>query len=540
MPSRRPSSPILFTAIAATAVMLPWAIYGLPGERSDTPTPDQTTALVEQPLVDLPAGDSVREVSQPTPFSMIALTGADLTGTSARVRAKRDDGSWGPWYDVENAESHATDETSTAGPRGTEPVFVGDTTAVQIAITRPEVPPAPPQPKPDDSLGYRPVNVAQPLGQNLTAVLITPPKAPANLGLPLPTAAITPGMPPNVISRAQWGADESMRCAPPRYDERVRAAVVHHTAGNNDYGPQDSANIVRAIYAYHTRTLGWCDIAYHSLVDKYGQVFEGRFGGMDRPVEGSHTGGFNLDTWSVAMIGTFDVTPPPPIQLRTVGRLLGWRLSLDHVDPLGTVVLRSAGGSFTHFALGSTPTLPTIFTHRDVGITDCPGNAAYAAMPRIRDIAARFNEPPGPEELAESLEGGAIHARWQQMGAMTGPLGAPTSPEAAGQDATRYVRFERGAMYWSPGTGAAPVTGAIYEAWASLGFERGALGLPTSAEIQEPQWIVQNFQHGTLNFDRESGRVTRVLDGIAELLPPPNTNGMPVQMERFTPPANVP
>ena len=111
MPSRRPSSPILFTAIAATAVMLPWAIYGLPGERSDTPTPDQTTALVEQPLVDLPAGDSVREVSQPTPFSMIALTGADLTGTSARVRAKRDDGSWGPWYDVENAESHATDET---------------------------------------------------------------------------------------------------------------------------------------------------------------------------------------------------------------------------------------------------------------------------------------------------------------------------------------------------------------------------------------------------------------------------------------------
>ena len=64
-------------------------------------------------------------------------------------------------------------------------------------------------------------------------------------------------------------------------------------------------------------------------------------------------------------------------------------------------MLPSAGGSFTKFPFGATPTLPTIFTHRDVGITDCPGNAAYAAMDQIRDIAARFNDPPGPEDLVE-------------------------------------------------------------------------------------------------------------------------------------------
>ena len=97
--------------------------------------------------------------------------------------------------------------------------------------------------------------------------------------------------------------------------------------------PQDSAGIVRSIYEYHTRTLGWCDIAYNALVDKYGQVFEGRAGGMDKPVEGAHTGGFNQNTWGVAMIGNFDVVPPTPIQLRTTGRLLGWRLGMDHVDP---------------------------------------------------------------------------------------------------------------------------------------------------------------------------------------------------------------
>lgn len=64
--------------------------------------------------------------------------------------------------------------------------------------------------------------------------------------------------------------------------------MVHHTAGSNNYSPYDSAAIIRAIYAYHTKTLKWCDIAYNVLVDKYGQIFEGRFGGITNNVQG-HT-----------------------------------------------------------------------------------------------------------------------------------------------------------------------------------------------------------------------------------------------------------
>src|SRR6202030_4315110 len=108
-----------------------------------------------------------------------------------------------------------------------------------------------------------------------------------------------------------------------------------------------------------------------------------------------------------------------PIQLRTTARLIGWRLGLDHLDARGTGVLPSAGRSFTKFPLGATRPLPTIFTHRDVGNTDCPGNAAYAAMDHLRDIAARFNEPPGPQDLADEMRGGAILARWDSMGGMT-------------------------------------------------------------------------------------------------------------------------
>jgi uncharacterized protein with LGFP repeats len=235
------------------------------------------------------------------------------------------------------------------------------------------------------------------------------------------------------------------------------------------------------------------------------------------------------------MMGNFDDVPPTPVQLRNTARLLGWRLGLDHVNPLGSVVLASDGSSFSKFPLGAAPTLPTIFTHRDVGKTDCPGNAAYAVMGQIRDIAARFNAPPGPADLAETMRGGAIFARWESIGGMNGYLGAPTSPEASGEGPTRYATFDHGAIYWSPTSGAEPLTGAIYQAWGALGFERGALGLPTSGEIQEPQWIVQNFQHGTLNFDREKSTITRVIDGVPVELPPPASDSVPIQLERFKP-----
>lgn len=538
MPSVRAVPSLLLSAVLATVLLLPWAVNGL--DPAPAPRVDPLL-LVEKRLDGIGGGETIRDVTQEHPFSMVALTSNDLTATSVRVRAQKADGTWGPWYDADPLEGMGDDAAAASeAPRGTDPVFVGRTTHVQIAVTRPPTA-TPSTAGPPDSgtegkpnLGYVPANVEQPTVPDFNAVLISPPQSPVDVG-GLPTAATVPGQAPVVIPRAGWGADEALRCGKTEYDSGVRAAVVHHTAGSNDYAPEDSAGIVRSIYEYHTRTLGWCDMAYNALVDKYGQVFEGRAGGLSRPVEGAHTGGFNKDTWGVAMMGDFETVPPTPIQLRTTGRLLGWRLGLDHVNPKGTVVLTSDGSSYTHFPRGATPTLPTIFAHRDVGNTECPGNAAYALMDLLRDTAAKFDTAPGPPSLVDSLRGGAIFTKWTSMGGEASPLGAPKSPEAQGENGARYVNFTSGAMYWSPTSGAAPITGAIYDAWADLGFERGALGLPTSGEISEPLWIVQNFQHGTLNFDRETGRVTRVIDGVAIELPKHEHPGPPVQLERFTP-----
>ena len=549
MSSRRRAPTILLTAVVATVVLLPLALD--PRDTGDPP-PTAAPRLTVQPLPVLPPGRTIREITQPEPFSLVALTGRDLTGTSAQVRARRPDGSWSPWYTAEHQAENQVDPHDDAadsrpGPRvgsdGTEPVFVGSTTTVQIAITRPEgLPSTPPLgaangPASKPNLGYIPATAEQPFAQHVSAVLISPPKAPIDPHWTPPAAVTAPGQPPNIIPRSHWGAGAS-RCGGPPPGGRIRAAVIHHTAGSNDYAPEDSAQIVRSIHAYHTRTLGWCDIGYNALVDKYGQVFEGRAGGIANPVQGTHAGGFNRETWGVSMIGTFDHTPPPPVQVNAVGRLLGWRLGLDNDDPRGHVQLASAGGSATFVSRGTTLTLPTIFSHRDVDRTECPGEGGYAVLDEIREIAARFNEPLGPVDVARSLEGTAIHARWQELGGADGVLGAPTAPEAAAEGVARYVTFDRGAMYWSPQTGAQPVTGAIYAAWADLGYERGALGLPTSAEIQEPEWVGQNFQHGTLNFDRARGTITRVIDGIAEELPPPSGDGPPVQLERFSPVVN--
>ena len=117
--------------------------------------------------------------------------------------------------------------------------------------------------------------------------------------------------------------------------------------------------------------------------------------------------------------------------------------------------------------------------------------------------------------------------------AKEGPLGAPTSPEAAGEGDTRYATFEHGAIYWSPASGAEPLGGAIYEAWASLGYERGALGLPTSAEIQEPSGSCRTSSTAPelrpADPQRPAGdRRGDAGDAAASV------DGPPVQLERFS------
>jgi hypothetical protein len=228
----------------------------------------------------------------------------------------------------------------------------------------------------------------------LQAHLITPDLTPTP-GTEPPRAGVATAMTtrPAIVSRAGWGADESLRRAAPDYGDTVKAAFVHHTVQSNSYSPSESAALVRADYLYHVRSRGWNDVGYNFLVDRFGRVFEGRYGGITRPVIGAHAGGFNTNTTGVAMLGTFSASRPPSAMLGALQRLLAWKLDLTHVDPLGKTILVSGGGANVRYPPGRKVYTSTILGHRATSYTDCPGSPTIALLRSIRATVAKIGRP---------------------------------------------------------------------------------------------------------------------------------------------------
>jgi len=193
---------------------------------------------------------------------------------------------------------------------------------------------------------------------------------------------------PPIIPRAGWGANEGLRkCGPDYAEDGLRMAYVHHTVNSNGYAASRSDDLVRGIYAYHVGGRKFCDIAYNFLIDRFGRIFEGRYGGIDQPVIGAHAMGFNTGSTGVAALGTFTSTKAPGGMLRAYKRLLAWRLDVAHLRPTDKAVLTSAGGYAQKFEKGQLVTLPVISGHRDTGYTTCPGAFLYRKLGLIRKAA---------------------------------------------------------------------------------------------------------------------------------------------------------
>ncbi|WP_329581038.1 N-acetylmuramoyl-L-alanine amidase [Streptomyces sp. NBC_01361] len=249
------------------------------------------------------------------------------------------------------------------------------------------------------------------------------PSTSASPSATIPTAPPSTVPEPPITSRAGWGADESLSPDPSEYNPDVKAVFVHHSDGTNDYSCADSAAIVRGIYAYHTQTNGWNDIGYNFLVDKCGTIFEGRKGGVDRPVLGAHTYGWNRESTGIAVLGDHTSTGATNAALTSVARIAAWKLGQYNADPVSTVKL-TAGATQTNyfgtsFTAGSQYTFNRISAHRDGYNTQCPGSSLYGQLPTIRAWASG----PVQDLKVTSLSGagqsgstyytkGAITAKW--------------------------------------------------------------------------------------------------------------------------------
>jgi hypothetical protein len=416
----------------------------------------------------------VRQARSESPLRLVAVTWVGPAPDSVSLRSTDAAGRWGTWTNLDpaGAERDGMAPNDVPGRGGTDPIWVGDRTGVEVRAMR----------------------AGQPVTDQVQVVRIDPGVGSNDEAIGSMGSARGPAA-PKYVTRAQWGADESKASWRPETTPTVRAVTIHHTSESNDYSPAESPAVVRAIFAYHTEKQGWGDIGYNALVDKYGTIFEGRAGGMDKAVVAAHAGGFNRETWGIAMMGNYSTLPPSAATMNSVAALAAWKLGGLYRDPGEQVRLTSSGGGTSRFPKGQTTTVPALFAHRDVGNTACPGDIAYAQMAPLRAKVKALIDESATD----------VRAAWTAQRAM---LGEPTRVESPTVDGTgRRTDFERGSVVWSPRTGAWPVTGAIAEHWRAAGAEGSPLGYPTSAEYDVPTGRQQNFEHGALTWTRGSGTV---------------------------------
>ncbi|MFJ6084003.1 peptidoglycan recognition protein [Streptomyces sp. NPDC092369] len=345
-------------------------------------------------------------------FSLLGVswTGAtkDLDGT-AQVRTRSTDtGAWTAWQDLETNVDPVEDPEERAGARGaSEPLWVGPSDGVQAQVVHEDGSTSSGLPKGlevnlvDPGVVTPAEQKAEPaafVADASPSATVTTTASPTTTATPTATPSATPTAPPSTVpeppitTRAGWGADESISKDPSEYNPDVKAVFVHHTDGSNDYSCADSAAIVRGIYEYHVKTNGWNDIGYNFLVDKCGTIFEGRKGGVDLPVLGAHTYGWNRESTGIAVLGNYTTAEASGAVLTSVARIAAWKLGQYGADPAGTVQL-TAGATQpnyagTKFTAGTAYSFNRISAHRDGYLTECPGGALYAQLPAIRTQAA--------------------------------------------------------------------------------------------------------------------------------------------------------
>jgi hypothetical protein len=299
---------------------------------------------------------------------MVALTWRGDLDATLRVRT-RSRGTWSEWQVLRAMEDGPDPDVAegTLERRGVHPLWVPRSDGVEVLVTGERRPDA------------------------LRLVLIDPGRLDSD-------DSETPSLPqqrpgsarggkrrraprPALRSRRDWGADESLREGKPVMCRTIQQVHVHHTASGNDYSRREVAGLIRGFYRYHTQSLGWSDLGYNFLVDRFGRTWVGRAGGPGRPVRGAHTLGFNHTSVGVAVIGNFEGRRVPDRVVTALVRLAAWKLDAYGRRPRGKARVYSKGSDL--YPTGWVR-LKVIDGHRDTNQTACPGEELQKRLPEIR------------------------------------------------------------------------------------------------------------------------------------------------------------
>ena len=404
-------------------------------------------------------------LTAPTPTSRFATVGVTWAATAkpadvlVTVRV-RTNGRWGPWHVIGGQTDDVPDGAELAGVRGgTSPLYVGESDGVQVRVDR----------------------LSGPLPQDLRVDLIDPGTSPADatLGQAAPaSSAMAAGDRPPIITRKQWGADESIR-EPTYVDTTVKAAFIHHTASSTAYTAAQAAAMIRGIYSYAVMSEGYADMPYNFLVDKYGRIYEGRKGSLSEAIHGGATGGFNTDSMAVSALGNFESSSAPAVMVDAIARLLAWRLAAFYRDPTGHTTLTDADGG-TKFPIGKRVRFRVISGHRDADLTACPGGHLYAQLDTIRSKTTAY--------MGANLVNPGLASTSRRVGATAGRSSFTVT--------SKVMKRQHWQLTVTPSCGTAPVrtlTGTatrrqpISVAWHGLD-DAGNPVLPGSYLLQLDSW----------------------------------------------------
>jgi hypothetical protein len=330
--------------------------------------------ILEKPLKDLGLASTGTNLWQ-TPVldtalvTMVGFTWRDGVRAPKILVRFRGKGGWSPWRPAPLLRDLPDPSTGEGiGKAGTAPLVVEPSDGVQVQVSE-SLPP---------ELSITLIHAA-PIASDARLLAGTTSRS-------FSRAAASAVAVPMIYSRAQWGANEGWRDGQPRYNSTILQAHVHHSASGNGYSQGDVPALIRSFYKYHTQSLGWSDLAYNFLVDSFGTIWEGRYGGIDQAVRGAHTLGFNNSSTGFCVIGNLDSVQPTQPTLDSLARLAAWKLSLYGRDPQGWTEVTSEGSD--KFPKGKVVTLPVVDGHRDTNDTACPGGNLYLQLGAVRAAAA--------------------------------------------------------------------------------------------------------------------------------------------------------
>ena len=397
--------------------------------------------------------------------------------TSVLVRTSMDGKTWSEWEELSSDGLDAPDGAPNTGTN----FYVGKGRWFQLQI---------------EARGTSPMA----LFDGLAVTYLDTRNGPLAADMAWPSAAETTE--PVVISRAEWGADESLRFDAngneiwPREYIIPRKVFIHHTAGSNNI--PDPAAAVRAVYYFHAVTRGWGDIGYNFVVDQQGRIYQGRYGGeIDRHiVVGGHTLGYNYSSMGISVLGNFESSAGgialPAAAEAAIESFVAARCQRYGIDPL-------AGGSIagTWFPYG-------VLGHRDAGTTSCPGDLAYARLDDMRATMSTYIHAMPPElYFSRPVDGETLTTRLD-MEVIASPTITKISMLLNGtvvdEDDTRPFNFTLDPAVWPAGTYTLTMRGTTSDGQTVEETRTFTFGAPAPPTVAPPT-CTNLLANGTMEED---------------------------------------